>query len=696
MLVLSLIRNRLVLFALVCLVFGQSVTFSAVTNDKNTAQISLTGALSPSIAISSADLEYNIDLALRVMITKKVYLYINEKLGKAAVSQGILPNPKILISQTKLIYMLTQLPSDHVIFEKVLNDIRRQASEGSISTDEKTTLQELNPVLDKIIKDTEVMKKLISSQAHEQPLVLYDVEMAESTKKIKRVGYEDMVFYANHPRYENPDDPSSRIIPADDHKKIMVDMVNEAKSGDKLYFNFYDFDLTELSEALVLAKQRGVEILGGVDAKVYQAKPSVKALIDDLAQKEVVVEKVDSTGLNHQKILVLKSQYGRSKTLFSSGNATQSCSGPEGDLKEVPPALRPANAIPNPNNMVMIMGEIPATIALSEIRKNIVYKLRGQSEFPIGGAFQLMGKWDAQANIRESILMAFSPNGGLGHVGRDIFSKIFRAGNQSVEGAFFSFSSKDNLDQLFESIFRIVENRRAQNLPATDIIKFVGDSQFALREFSNLLTLSGYKLLEYDPREPYKVPAAVVQNVDPENPLIKPTVNENKKVYIKDTSDKRLKKLRSLLTKDEWQNWLDNIRVSPNWFMGDKVNYQGKDYMWQVKLHDKVVILPDQFVSNPGTSINFSLAGESNQEQILIVVSRRITQQLRGAVKYLFDKVSSVENSVFREVQRRNKRFSQRDIDTAYLVDKFRARLEQSNQCLRRYSKSGGISVLKP
>lgn len=694
--ILSLLRNRFVILVLTCLLFGQSVTFSAVTNDETTAQITLTGALSPSIAISSAELEYNIDLALRVMIAKKVYLYINEKLSKAAVSQGIIPNKKILLSQTKLIYMLTQLPVDHGVFERILNEIKREAPEANTSTDAKTSLKELDPILDKIIQNPEIMRKLISTEAHEQPLVLYDVEMKEGIKKIKRVGYEGMEFFANHPRYENPDDPASKVIPADDHKKIMVELVKEAKAGDKLYFNFYDFDLTELGEALVLAKQRGVEILGGVDAKVYQAKPTVKSLIDSMAEKGVVVEKVDSTGLNHQKILVLKSQSGKSKTLFSSGNATQSCSGPEGDLKDVPPELRPSTAIPNPNNMVLITGEIPASIALSEIRKNLVYKLRGQSEFPIGGAFQLMGKWDSKANIRESVLMAFSPNGGLGNVGRDIFSKIFRAGNQSVEGAFFSFSSKDNLDQLFESVFRIVENRRAQNLPATDIIKFVGDSQFALREFSNLLTLSGYKLLEYDPKDPYKVPTAAAQTIDPENPLIKPTVNENKKVYIKDMSDRRLKKLRSLLTKDEWQNWLDNIRVSPNWFMGDKVNYQGTDYMWQVKLHDKVVILPEQFISNPGSSINFSLAGESNQEQILIVVSRLITQQLRGAVKYLFDKVSSVENSVFREVQRRNKRFSHSDIDTAYLVDRFRTRLEQNTQCLRRYSKSAGISVSNP
>jgi hypothetical protein len=310
------------------------------------------------------------------------------------------------------------------------------------------------------------------------------------------------------------------------------------------------------------------------------------------------------------------------------------------------------------------------------------------------GAFQLMGPWDPELRSRDSMLIAFSPNGGLGNIGKDIYSKVFRAGQDTMEGAFFSFSSKDNLDQLFESIFRIIAIRRAQNLPAMDILKFVGDSQFALREFSNLLTLSGFKMVDYDPLDPFKASTTTPQNIDPENPLIKPTITETKKVYIKDNSDMRLKKLKSLLTKEEWQNWQDNIRVSPSWFIGGKVNYQGVDFPWQVKLHDKVIIIPDLYISNPGSSINFSESGEANQEQVIIVKSRRIITQLRGAIKYLFD-LAGKDNSVAREVLRRNKKFSLSEIKVAYEVDEYRTRLENKTQCLKRYSKSAGIAVSK-
>lgn len=682
-----------------CLLFGQLLTISAPVRAE-IAHINLDEISSPSIAATPAELESNIDLALRVMINKKVYLYINEKMIKAAMSQGLIKDQKILLSQTKLIYMLTELSQDLGVLEKVLSEYKRFATEPEVtsidqSKEQKTLLQSLDPLLEKIIIDPKVMRKLISKESHDQPLIVFDMSEENGVKKIKRVGYERMDFFSNHPRYENPDDVNSKIIPADNHKQVMIDLVNQSQNGDKLYFNFYDFDIKELAEALIQAKSRGVQVLGGVDGKVYQAKESVRVIIDDLNAHDVQVEKVDSVGLNHQKILVLKSQRGQSKTLFSSGNATQSCSGAEGDLASVPPELRPEHAIPNPNNMVLVSGEIPAVIALSEIKKNLVYKLRGQSEFPIGGAFQLMGPWDPELRSRDSMLIAFSPNGGLGNIGKDIYSKVFRAGQDTMEGAFFSFSSKDNLDQLFESIFRIIAIRRAQNLPAMDILKFVGDSQFALREFSNLLTLSGFKMVDYDPLNPFKASTTTPQNIDPENPLIKPTITETKKVYIKDNSDKRLKKLKSLLTKEEWQNWLDNIRVSPNWFMGGKVNYQGVDYPWQVKLHDKVIILPDQNISNPGSSINFSEAGESNQEQVIIVNSRRITTQMRGAVRYLFDYLAGKDNSVAREILRRNKKFSLTEVKVAYEVDDYRTKLENKTQCLKRYSKSAGIAVSK-
>lgn len=675
-----------------CLVFIQLLAFSIPSLARITKE-----DLSPTVATTAAELEYIMDLSLRTMLNKKVYLYINETLNKAATSEGYKGEAKSLISQTKLVFMLANIPLDYEKLEKILIDINRTNTEElHDGNDKKMGIADLDEILQRVINDKEIFKRLVSKDSYEQPLVVFDVVEAKGKKTIKRLGYESMDVFVNHPRYEDPDNLESKIIPKDDHKTVMVNLVKEAKSGDSIYFNFYDLDLKELAEALADAKNRNVTIMGGIDAEVYSHKPAVKELIDDLAVKGVHVEKVDSVGLNHQKIIVLKSKKGKSKTLFSSGNATQSCSGPEGDLLEVPLELRPEKAIANPNNMILVEGNIPAVIALSEIKKNIQYKLRGQAGFPIGGAYQLMGPWDAESKTRESMLMAFSPNGGLGNIGKDIYSRVFKAGTNKIEGAFFSFSSKNNLDDLFESVFKIIAARRDAGIPAKDIISFVGDSQFALREFSNLLTLSGFKQVEFDPKDPYKIITSA-QNVDPEDPYAKPTSSsgDTKKVYIKDYSDPRIRKLRGLLTSAEWKNWQENIRVSPNWFNGGSVSHNGKEYPWQVKLHHKIIILADQNISNPGSSINFSEAGEANQEQIIIVYSRRITKAIRGAVKFLWDVVAGPDFSVAKEVERRNAKNSEELIKLAYKVEKYRNNITSSSQCLKTYSKASGISQTK-
>lgn len=668
-----------------CLFIIQLLTLFNITHAQVTEE-----TLSPVMITTPRELEYIYDLSLRIMINKKVYEYINDSIIKIAQESDLNSPKKYLISQTKLIFLLSQIPNEHQKIEEILRALKEYNNSESANKDfaQKMALEELDKLLSKLSGNKNILNKISSKVSYEQPLFIYGAEETSNGRKVKKAAFNFLEEFNNHPRIENPDDLKSKLVAPDDHKATMIKMVNEAKPGDKIYFNFYDLDIVELAEEILAAKNRGVFVMGGIDKKVYEDKATVKTLIDKLNSKEKIVELVDSTGLNHQKLLTVISAEGVSKSLFSSGNATQSCSGPEGDLMDVPKSLRPERAIPNPNNMTYAEGELPAVIVMSEIKKNIVYKLRGQTAFPIGGAFELKGPWDPEMKSRESMLMAFSPNGGLGNIGKDIYAKVIRTAVDRIEGGFFSFSSKSNLDDVFAAVFRIIEKRRSENRPATDIVRFIGDAQFALREFSNLLALSGYKLVEFEPNDPFKVTQGNQSNSDPEGMKARSDNQVTKKVYIKDETDPRVQKLRSMLSKDEWKNWLDSIRVTPPWFSGGKVSYDGKDYPWQVKMHHKTIIIPELNLSNPGSSINFSEAGESNQEQIIIVISRKITQKLRGAIAYLWHHLAGPENSVAREVMRRNKKFSLEEIKLAYEVDKFRMDSAKNFQCLKSYGIS--------
>src|SRR5690606_17496050 len=135
---------------------------------------------------------------------------------------------------------------------------------------------------------------------------------------------------------------------------------------------------------------------------------------------------VNSVGLNHQKIVV-RDPYGpNAAVMFLSGNFTQSCLGPEGDAISLPKNERPKGSIPNSNHAVIIKGPVAALVARFELRKIFMHNLRGQSQFPPGGAFKLYGPTDQLRGVPSWIIMAFSPNGGMGDVNRDILARLFR------------------------------------------------------------------------------------------------------------------------------------------------------------------------------------------------------------------------------------------------------------------------------
>ncbi len=616
-------------------------------------------------ATDGPELEYLLDLSLRVMLDKPLYTLINETFKAEKIQTD-----KTVISESKIIYILSQIKSVWKDIETYL----KSNDQGNKSAD----VTQFSSVFEAIAKDPKIAKIMSASTTIAQPIMIVN----KTTKQT----FNNLTFYANHPRYEIPTDAKSKVIPADNHRQVMIDLVDSAKPGDRLFFNFYDFDLPELADAFVRAHKRKVEIVGGIDKKVFDSKEDTSKAIKTMLDQKIQVELVDSVGLNHQKIIALIRKNGVSQTLFSSGNATQSCSGPEGDLKMVPANKRPKESIPNPNHMILVDGVIPALIAAAEIKKNVVYKLRGQSAFPISGGFQLVGPLDEDGKNREGMLLAFSPNGGLGDINRDIFSKFLSQSTGPIEGAVFSFSSIDLGKVLVESVVTEIKRRRKMGKPATNILKEVIDAGFAMRDYSIFLNMAGYQLIEFDPNDPF-APVKTNPSIDPEQLAVEPVGRsvETTKVFVEDLNGPYVKPIKSLLTTAEWANWRSNLRMSPDWFKPSSFEWNGQKIPTQVKLHDKVIILPEMNISNAGSSINFSAGGETNQEQISIIQSTRITRSIRGAVKWIWQSMSSPEFAIDKEAVKRNEQVSKADQELALKVMEHRKPNTSANSCLRLY-----------
>ncbi len=668
-------RSNVFLFRILgCLLSLQLCFFLPASAQEASLSQLKADAKTSSITTNGPELEKMLDLFVRIMKHQTLYKFINETLANATQtpthkSTGTVKINKI--TQSKLIYLLSKTKA----YWKDIEDYLKEVPEDKVNEPDIQIIREkYKEIFEQILRDKKLLKYLTDNASVFQPLRIVDSR--------SKISYKDMSFYANHPRNEKNNQGEKVLIPADDHKKIMIDFVKSAQSGDRLYINAYDFDLEELADAIIAAKNRGVEVIIGIDKNVVETKAAAKLVYEKLIAAGVNVELVDSTGLNHQKMFALISKYGRSKILLSSGNLTQSCSGPEGDLKQVPADQRPSNSIPNPNNMIIVKGDIPAAIAAAEIRKNLVYKLRGQTEFPIGGAYELRGPHRPDYKDRDWMIMAFSPNGGLGDINRDIYAPIIKSSSGPIYGAFFSLSSETLAHELTQKIVEEIKVRRRTNKPVTDLIKFVGDTRFAMRDFSVLLRLSGFRLVEYDAQAPFDP----VSNTPPKDPeeFEKPTKKELVKVYIEDPSDPISKPIRDLLTKKEWENFRQNIRINVNWFNETEFEYEGKKLVSEVKLHDKLFAFLTNFLSNPGSSGNFSTASKANQEQMALVYSEHITKKVIATIESIFDTFSEQNLSVTAEAKRRNQNNSVEEIKLGSKVLEFRKKQEQEKQKSQR------------
>jgi len=105
---------------------------------------------------------------------------------------------------------------------------------------------------------------------------------------------------------------SVRVIYSLDQKqndKEIIALIDAAKS--KIYFAMYEFTLKDIADALVAAKQRGVDVRGLVDAG-ESAQSYDKPIIAELVAAGVPVETekhADGSGIMHIKAIVTDSAY---------------------------------------------------------------------------------------------------------------------------------------------------------------------------------------------------------------------------------------------------------------------------------------------------------------------------------------------------------------------------------------------------
>lgn len=549
-----------------------------------------------SFAAQSFDYPKIFDTTYKLMANKDLYKALNDSI----------PQQSEPLTQSQIVFILQNKPEYIPLLDNVLGSLA-VAKDSSPET-YNNFLKAIKVDLKQRAQSPDFIAQLQAYQGPDSPAVL---NLPGGTP-----GYRALRLFVNHPRLQNPDDLNSKILPGDDLRQVVLDFI--AGSEEEIWYNVFDFDLKVIADALKdKHKKKSVKVFGGIDAGTIAARPEVKAIYESLRQLEssnFQTVAVNSVGLNHQKILVRDPMGPRAAVLFLSGNFTQSCIGPEGDLVNIPKAQRPSFSIPNANHALLVLGALPAQVTKAELRKTLEFKIRGQSQYPIGGSFKIYGEKSKDSGNTPSITLSFSPKGGNGDINKSIIAPLILNSTGPIEALHFAFSSKQIQDAL--------QQRAAKDISEKGTFQFrsVGDTPFAMREWSVFLSLSGLK--KDLPTGKYLVDA-----------------------------DSSILKVVGPAAVSELQK---NIRTAPAIYGERHLKLaDGSSLKTTSKIHHKVFIFPENKTAILGTSFNPSENAETNNEQVVIVQDTGIVKQARRFFMYLF---KNSAKSVNEEATRRNLR----------------------------------------
>lgn len=470
-----------------------------------------------------------------------------------------------------------------------------------------------------VVEELQKRPELLSKAKHDliAELVKNVPKQVDPTKHVRLIpppgmsGYSDMKLYVNHPYYMN----GTLVRP---HNLIDVWRSFILSAQKEIILNVFDFDLEEVADVLIEQAHKGLYVQVGIDQKsVINVRPEVRAVSDRLRDNGVKVTGVVPVGLNHQKITAIDwSNPKRAAVLFSSGNLTRSCMEPQGDLKGTIPL--PKESVPNANHFITMKSWLLANIVHHELTKTLSpdYLLRGKA-YPINGSYQITGPGvnpqTFEAYPEPSLVISFTPGGGMKSINKNIISHFLRQEKGRIRMLQFAYSSEE-VDKAL--LWRAEKDY--QNTKNFDF-KSVGDTPFAMMEWSRFLSMSGYKrLVDANKKKTYLI--------DQESPWMKSLGPEK----IKDVQNK--------------------VFIAPKIYGNNWTLVNGKNTKVNAKIHHKIIATENFAIV--GTSFNFSEGAESNNEQILVFRDRNLSNAVDGMVRYM---VENSPGTVAQEAERRNK-----------------------------------------
>jgi hypothetical protein len=587
---------------LLCLSIGQLTAIPLWAQSQDTLQ---TADYSPTHLTVASPEAYREIYLLATQITehKLLYKYLNEQFkplrqipeflqkeyGWPAESKGL--------STTQIMFLLQRYPNYWDELRKYMDTVTEEnLNEPKIKAFRESLREGFNSAL----TDKEAMEKFVRLNMATEPL---EIKLGRG-----QTAFGNVEIVVSFPYYENPEDiKNSKVIPAGDMKGAVVKVIRGAQKT--LDSNVFEFNLVEVAQEFIDANDRGITVNLGIDASTIEISEANKAVYAMLVaqmkkSKNFNVVAVDSVGLNHPKLLVADAGEKTAKTVFSSGNFTQSCIGPEGDQVGVEAEKRSPRSKPNHNHLLIVDGALPALVTQMEIYKSLSLKYRGR-EFPISGAYFFKGPVEAETGKPAEIILAFSPNGGLGEL-NDLIARIILSSKEGdILQMQFAFSNEKVVSAFQNRILNMFKKGKGPGY------KGFGDPPFAMQFWSGFLSLAGLKVNK----------DLEIYEVDKENPLVK------------ELTPAQLKALQS------------QIRINPKVYGNFKEKMaDGTVAEFSVKVHDKTMANLLEGWAVAGTSFNTSASAENNQEQLLFIRLMKVVRILAGA--YMYEHVQAERNQL--------------------------------------------------
>jgi phosphatidylserine/phosphatidylglycerophosphate/cardiolipin synthase-like enzyme len=92
--------------------------------------------------------------------------------------------------------------------------------------------------------------------------------------------------------------------------ELNKEIINTIKNADTfVYFAIYTFTKTDIEDALLAAKYRGLEVVGITDTQQYSTLPAQKKIVDELRSHDIPVYEQNHTGIMHMKTVVTEKAY---------------------------------------------------------------------------------------------------------------------------------------------------------------------------------------------------------------------------------------------------------------------------------------------------------------------------------------------------------------------------------------------------